>query len=134
MWMEWRAVLLLLTVLLGGAAVEGAELPAEPRQLSLSQSQEDALTLALSTEPAQTVAGYFGQPGSTPPEKLAQKPLPEGVTAIAPELARYLFAKLPDRILLIDPDSRHVAAVVGEPATTGTGPSESLPASPGVQR
>jgi hypothetical protein len=40
----------------------------------------------------------------------------------------YLFIKLPDRIVLIDPDTDMVAEVVGAPATTGASPSDVNPA------
>ena len=36
-----------------------------------------------------------------------------------PETKRYLFIKLPDRIVFIDPDTNMVAGIVGAPATTG---------------
>jgi hypothetical protein len=38
----------------------------------------------------------------------------------ASETKSYLFIKLPDRILLIDPDTKTVAEIVGAPATTGS--------------
>jgi hypothetical protein len=37
-----------------------------------------------------------------------------------PETKSYPFIKLPDRILLIDPDTKTVAEIVGAPATTGS--------------
>ena len=120
--------------LLGSASLAAGEVAesAEHRvRLNLSQSQEEAITQALSAEPAQAAPGYRAHSGSRPPDRLELKPLPDRLTARVPELARYLFVKLPDRILLIEPDSRLVAQLVGEPATTGTGPSASFPASPG---
>jgi hypothetical protein len=44
------------------------------------------------------------------------------VTDQVPETKSYLFIKLPDRILLIDPDSKAVAEIVGAPGTTGEKP------------
>jgi hypothetical protein len=40
-----------------------------------------------------------------------------------PETRDYLFVKLPDRILLIDPVTGMVAEIVGAPATTGSRPA-----------
>jgi hypothetical protein len=51
--------------------------------------------------------------------------MPDDVTAQVPETKTYLFVKLPDRILLIDPDTKVVAEIVGAPATTGTSPMSS---------
>jgi hypothetical protein len=48
--------------------------------------------------------------------------MPDDVTAQVPETKDYLFVKLPDRILIIDPDSKTVAEIVAAPATTGSSP------------
>ena len=50
------------------------------------------------------------------------------MTDQVPETKRYLFIKLPDRIVLIDPDTNMVAEIVGAPATTGASPSDVNPA------
>jgi hypothetical protein len=47
--------------------------------------------------------------------------LPSGVQAQVPEAKGMLFVKLPDRILLIDPDSQAVAEIIMNPVTTGSG-------------
>jgi hypothetical protein len=96
-------------------------------KLNLSQSKEQKVTQGLSKEPAQTAPGYRGDVGSAPPASLAQKQLPGDVTDDVPETKTFLFIKLPDRILLIDPQSRQVAEIVGGPQTTG-----STPDSPGM--
>jgi hypothetical protein len=61
---------------------------------------------------------------------MTSKALPDDVTAQVPATKTYLFVKLPDRILLIDPDTKLVAEIVGGPATTGR-PSDVSPTSPG---
>jgi hypothetical protein len=48
-----------------------------------------------------------------------------------PEAKRMLFVKLPDRIVLIDPDSQAVAEIVMSPNASTTG---SAPASTGSQQ
>jgi hypothetical protein len=90
-------------------------------QLNLSATQERAVSQGLSHEPSQSAQGYQGQVGSKPPESLKQQPLPNNVTAEIPQTKRMLFIKLPDRILLIDPDRQAVAEIVAVPATTGSG-------------
>lgn len=49
-----------------------------------------------------------------------------------PETKSYLFIKLPDRILLIDPDTKTVAEIVGAPATTGSSQGGTNPMNPGA--
>jgi hypothetical protein len=90
--------------------------------LNLSQSQGRAVSQGLSREPSQAAPGYQGRVGSKPPASLSQKPMPDDVTAQVPETKDYLFVKLPDRILIIDPDSKTVAEIVAAPATTGSSP------------
>ncbi|HEY3658501.1 MAG TPA: hypothetical protein VGL34_26320 [Steroidobacteraceae bacterium] len=99
-------------------------------QLNLNPSQERAVSQGLSHEPSQSAQAYQGQVGSKPPESLKQQPLPNNVTAEVPQTKRMLFIKLPDRILLIDPDRQAVAEIVAGPATTGSGANPASPASP----
>jgi hypothetical protein len=119
----------LALALLGCVSFAGAQTPSDPpEKFNLSQSKERMVSQGLAREPAQSAPGYQGQVGSKPPDPLASKPLPNSVTDQVPETKTYLFVKLPDRILLIDPDSKMVAEIVVDEATTGTGQS---PASPG---
>jgi hypothetical protein len=54
--------------------------------------------------------------------------LPNEVTSQVPQTRTYLFVKLPDRILLIDPQTRTVAEIVpNEAGTTGAGSPQSQP-------
>jgi hypothetical protein len=95
----------------------------QQEKLNLSQSKEQQITQGLSREPAQSAPGYQGAVGSKPPESLAQKSLPNDVTDQVPETKTYLFIKLPDRIVLIDPETQAVAEIVGRPLTTGASPN-----------
>lgn len=99
-------------------------------KFNLSQPHEQMITQGLRSEPSQSAPGYRGDVGSKPPESMTSKALPDDVTAQVPVTKTYLFVKLPDRILLIDPDTKMVAEIVGGPATTGI-PSDARPASPG---
>jgi hypothetical protein len=89
-------------------------------KFNLSQSKEQMVSQGLKSEPVQSSPGYQGEIGSKPPDSLRQKQLPDDVTAQMPETKSYIFIKLPDRILLIDPDTKTVAEIVGAPATTGS--------------
>jgi hypothetical protein len=50
--------------------------------------------------------GRLNDRATKPPDALAKKSLPDNVTDQVPETKTYLFIKLPDLILLIDPDSQ----------------------------
>ena len=93
----------------------------QQERLNLSPSQERSVSQGLSSEPTQPAQGYQGQVGSRPPESLKQQALPNDVTAQVPATKNLFFIKLPDRILLIDPDNKTVAEIVAGPATTGSG-------------
>jgi hypothetical protein len=67
------------------------------------------------------VPGFNGQVGSKLPDSEKAQPLPSDVQAQVPEAKQLLFVKLPDRIVLIDPDSQAVTEIVMAPVTTGTG-------------
>ena len=114
----------LVLALLGGmglAAGQGMSGDAGAQEkLNLSKSKEDTISQRLNREPTQSSPGYSGEVGSKPPDSLTQKQLPDDVTAQVPETKTYLFIKLADRILLIDPESKAVAEIVGAPATTGS--------------
>ena len=110
------------------AAAQSTPGDMQQEKLNLSQSKERQVTQGLSREQAQSAGGYQGQVGSKPPESLSAKPMPDDVADQVPETKRYLFIKLSDRIVLIDPDTNMVAEIVGAPATTGASPSDVNPA------
>jgi hypothetical protein len=107
--------------LLGIASLALAQAPSggSPEKLNLNQQQERTVAQGLRNEPAQNAPGFQGQVGSTPPASLQQKPLPSNVTDAVPTTKTYLFIKLPDRIVLIDPESKAVAEIVASENTTG---------------
>jgi hypothetical protein len=119
--MQLRASAIALA-LLGSVGLATAQNPPGGAQekLNLSPSQGQTVSQGLSREPSQPAQGYQGQVGSHPPESLKQQLLPNDVTAQVPQTKKMLFIKLPDRILLIDPDSKAVAEIVTSPATTGS--------------
>ena len=97
--------------LLGSIGLAAAQNPpgSQREKLNLNPSQGQTVSEGLSREPTQSAQGYQGQVGSKPPESLKQQNLPNDVTAQVPETKNMLFIKLPDRIVLIDPDSKVVA-------------------------
>jgi hypothetical protein len=126
--MQLRAGTLMLALLGGVGVAAGQGMPGDAgaqEKLNLSKSKEDTISQWRNREPTQSSPGYSGEVGSKPPDSLTQKQLPDDVTAQVPETKTFLFVKLPDRILLIDPDSKAVAEIVGGPASTGSGQHDS---------
>ena len=128
----------LALAVIGSASLAVAQMPpagaGQQEKLNLSQSKEGQINQGLSREQSQSAADYSGQIGSKPPASLSAKPMPDDVTTEVPETKGYLFVKLPDRILLIDPHTGMVAEIVGGPVTTGSTPAgEASPASSGSQ-
>ncbi|MEA2986871.1 MAG: hypothetical protein QOD94_3125 [Alphaproteobacteria bacterium] len=99
----------------------------QQEKFNLSPAKEQAVTQGLSSQPAQPVPGFQGQVGSKPPDSAAARSLPSDVTAQVPEAKEFLFIKLPDRIVLVDPDSKLVAEIIMGPSTTGGPASSSSP-------
>jgi hypothetical protein len=87
--------------------------------VSLNPVQGKNITQGLSLEHAQSAPSDFdGQVGTKVPESMTPKVLPGDVAAQVPEAQGYLFVKMPDRVLLIDPDSKTVVEIV--PAQSGS--------------
>jgi hypothetical protein len=129
--MQFRAIAIAI-VFLGSVGIAAAQNPpgGQQEKLDLSQSQGRMVSQGLSRDPTQPAQGYQGGVGSTPPSSLSQRALPDEVTTQVPETRNMLFIKLPDRILLIDPDSKTVAEIIAGPATTG---SDANPANSGSE-
>jgi hypothetical protein len=80
----------------------------------------------LATSPSQPApAGAQPQVGNKVPDSMTAQALPNIVTDQVPEAKNLLFVKLPDRVLLIDPDSKLVTEIVMDAATTGSNPNSS---------
>jgi Protein of unknown function (DUF1236) len=98
-------------------------------QEKLNQSQEQMVSKGLQNEQSQPASpGYQGDVGSKIPDSMNARQLPDDVTSQVPQTKTYLFVKLPDRILLVDPQTRTVAEIVRNQAgTTGSGAPQSQP-------
>ena len=93
---------------------------AQGSQVNLNSTQEQAVKQGLANQPTQNLPGFSGQMGSKLPSSESAQPLPSDVQAQVPAVKELLFVKLPDRIVLIDPDSKAVAQIILAPETTGT--------------
>jgi hypothetical protein len=124
------AVTLALLGSIGFAAAQSTGGGEQQERLNLNSSQERSISQGLSGEQSQSALGYQGDRGSRPPESLQKKPLPSDVQAQVPQTKDYFFIKLPDRILLIDPERQLVAEIIAVPATTGGGSPQPAPGEP----
>jgi hypothetical protein len=128
--------------LLGSTAFAAAQTtPAHPSggqqgQLNLNQSQDRAAVMnglrGEQTQPAPS--GPQAQVGSKVPDSVTPQAMPSGVTAQVPETKDYLFVKLPDRVPIIDPNSKMVAEIILTADTTGTAHDGSASPTQGGQR
>ena len=105
-------------------------------QLKLTPAQKQTITQGLMSEQTQTTPGSQGQVGSKAPGSVTPHALPSDVTAQVTVAKSLLFVKLPDRILLIDPDERQVAEIIlNVDSTPGTSNPGAQPqnSNPGAQ-
>ena len=109
----------------GAGARSGAE-SIQPR-LNLTQQQKQAVNRGLSGEPSQNAAADLQKRVGEPlPNSITPHVMPKSVTEPVPETKWYEFAKLPDRVLMVDPKDRSIAEIIPiptTPATTGAAPS-----------
>jgi hypothetical protein len=98
----------------------------QPR-LNLTQQQKQAVNRGLSGEPSQNAAADLQMRVGEPlPSSITPHVMPKSVTEPVPETKWYEFAKLPDRVLMVDPKDRSIAEIISiptTPATTGAAPS-----------
>jgi hypothetical protein len=73
----------------------------------------------------QAPSGAQAQVGNTLPDSRSAQKLANNVTDQVPDAKGLLFVKLPDRIILIDPDTKLVAEIIMDATTTGSNPSSS---------
>jgi hypothetical protein len=88
---------------------------------NLNPTQQQMVSTGLASTPSQSApSGAQPQVGDRVPDSMAAQSMPQNVGDQVPEARQLLFVKLPDRILLIDPDTKLVSEIVTEPATTGS--------------
>jgi hypothetical protein len=87
----------------------------------LTSRQEQMVSQGLANSPSQAApAGTQPQVGSKVPDSMNAQALPNNVTDQVPEAKNLLFVKLPDRIMLIDPDTKLITEIVMDDTTTGS--------------
>ena len=87
----------------------------------LTSQQERMVSQGLANSPSQPApVGVQPQVGSKLPDSMRAQALPSEVTNQVPEAKQLFFVKLPDRIVLVDPDTQMVTEIVVDSATTGS--------------
>jgi hypothetical protein len=90
----------------------------------LTPPQQRTLSQGLANSPSQSAPAAQPQVGDKMPDSMTAQSLPSDVTDQVPEAKNLLFVKLPDRVLLIDPDNKVVTELVmdsGASSDTTTG-------------
>jgi hypothetical protein len=130
---EFRTTIVLigitLLVLLSTAEVASTQDGSNTTQPQLNAQQQHSVNQGLAQQPNDTPpTGYQGQLGAKLPDSMTAHSMPGNVATNVPEMKKMLFVKLPDRVLLIDPDTKVVAEILLAEDTTGsTGDSSSAP-------
>jgi hypothetical protein len=117
---------------IGFAAAQNAPSP----HADLTARQQQAVNQGLAASPSQAApAGAQPQVGNRLPDSMTAQALPNDVTDQVPETKNLLFVKLPDRIMLIDPDTKLVTEIVmGDTTTTGSNVNSGVISLPGSNR
>jgi len=113
-------------IILGSAGAAGAQNANNATQSNnahpnLTPAQQQTVGTGLASTPSQSApSGAQPQVGDKVPNSMAAQSMPHNVGEQVPQAKELLFIKLPDRILLIDPDTKLISEIVTEPATTGS--------------
>jgi hypothetical protein len=117
------AITLAIFSSIGFAAAQNApgQTPGNPHA-DLTATQQHAVSQGLASSPSQSSpAGSQPQVGNKLPDSMTAQALPNNVTDQVPQVKTLLFVKLPDRIMLIDPDTKLVTEIVMDSDATTTG-------------
>jgi hypothetical protein len=88
---------------------------------ALTTKQQQMVSQGLAAAPSQSApADAQPQVGNKLSDSMSAQALPSNVTDQVPDAKNLLFVKLPDRVLLIDPDSKLVTEIVMDDSTTGS--------------
>jgi hypothetical protein len=91
----------------------------------LTPTQQRTVSQGLASSPSQPAPAAQPHVGDRLPDSMTAQALPSDVTDQVPEAKQLLFVKLPDRIILIDPDTKLVHEIVLDSDSTTTGSSSS---------
>jgi hypothetical protein len=109
----------------GGAGFGAAQTASGNDHPDLTPTQQQSVSQGLANSPAQPApTGAQPQVGDKVPDSMTARSLPGDVTVQVPAVKKLLFVKLPDRIVLIDPDTKLVSEIVlnSDSSATGSNP------------
>jgi hypothetical protein len=89
----------------------------------LTPTQQRTVSQGLASSPSQPAPSAQPQVGDKVPDSMTAQSMPSNVSDQVPEARRLLFVRLPDRVILIDPDSKQVSEIVMDSDSTTTGSS-----------
>jgi hypothetical protein len=118
----------LVVVIFGNVGFATAQNAPGTDRPELTPMQQRTVSQGLESSPSQAApAGAQPQVGDKVPDSMTAQSLPGDVTSQVPQVKNLLFVKLPDRVMLIDPDTKQVSEIVLEPdsATTGSNSNSS---------
>jgi hypothetical protein len=104
--------------LMGAAVVAAAQTPAQDAAagppIELSPAQRQMIYQSISTTQKNHAAptGFRVSVGGTVPSSVALVPLPDMVAAIVPQAGVFEVAMIDKQVVLVDPHTRQVAAVI----------------------
>jgi hypothetical protein len=101
----------------GFAAAQSASGSGHPE---LTPAQQRTVSQGLTSSPSQPAPSAQPQVGDKIPDSMSAQNLPSNVTDQVPEAKNLLFVKLPDRVMLIDPDTQLVTEIVFDGMATGS--------------
>ena len=93
----------------------------KPPGSDLTATQQRVVSQGLARSPSQSAPAAQPQVGDKLPDSMTAQSMPNNVSDQVPEAKQLLFVKLPDRIILIDPDSKVVHEIVLDDSTTTAG-------------
>lgn len=117
----------LAIALLGGVSLvsaqdarERAPSAATDQKGKLTEEQARAVAQTLQDKPSQTVPpGTKVEVGKKVPDILKLTPMPPEIFAVWPEARDVLYVRLPDRVVLVDPENEFGAQIILDSETTG---------------
>jgi hypothetical protein len=87
----------------------------------LTAAQQRTVSQGLASSPSQPTPNAQPQVGDKVPDSMTAQSMPSNVSDQVPEAKNLLFVRLPDRVILIDPDSKLVSQIVlDDSSTTGS--------------
>ncbi len=122
----------LVIVLMGSGGMAAAQNTREPppgattsQQGKLTEEQGRAVARSLQKQPAQTLPpGTEVEIGKKVPDTLSLMPMPPEIFAVWPEARDVLYVRLPDRVVLFDPETQTGWQIILDHETTGAAPSD----------